>query len=142
VIFSRCQAITFWKLRASYATVSNALEPTFANPQPTFNMSFGNSANLPDLQRYPELTPKPELNRTFEVGTEFRMFNNRLNFDFTYYNSNVSNQYLTKVEAAPGLSKQSRTLIDMNAGKFRIPDLNLLYPMIFSKPLHSTGQLQ
>lgn len=98
------KAITFWKLRASYATVGNALEPTFANPQPTFNNGvFGNSANLPDLQRYPELTPKPELNRTFEVGTEFRMFNNRLNFDFTYYNSNVSNQYLTKVEAAPDL---------------------------------------
>ncbi|CAM3346740.1 SusC/RagA family TonB-linked outer membrane protein [Elizabethkingia occulta] len=114
------KAITFWKLRASYATVGNALEPTFANPQPTFNNGvFGNSANLPDLQRYPELTPKPELNRTFEVGTEFRMFNNRLNFDFTYYNSNVSNQYLTKVEAAPGLSKQSGTLIDMNAGKIQ-----------------------
>lgn len=50
------KAITFWKLRASYATVGNALEPTFANPQPTFNNGvFGNSANLPDLQRYPNL---------------------------------------------------------------------------------------
>lgn len=112
--------ISFWKIRASYATVGNALEPTYANPQPTFNNGvFGNSANLPDLERYPELTPKPELNRTFEVGTEFRMFNNRLSFDFTYYNSNVSNQYLTKVEAAPGLSNQSGTLIDMNAGKIQ-----------------------
>lgn len=115
-IFQLPQAFSFWKLRASYATVGNALEPTYANPVPILNNGVitGYSAYLTKL-----FPPKPEFNRTFEAGTEIRLFKNRLSFDFTFYNSLVKNQYLRQVEAAPGLSDLSGTKIDINAGEIQ-----------------------
>ncbi|WP_163324520.1 TonB-dependent receptor, partial [Enterobacter hormaechei] len=61
-----------------------------------------------------ELFPKPELNRTYEFGTEFRLLKNRLSIDFTYYNSNVSNQYLVGVDAVANFGAATGK-VDINA---------------------------
>ncbi|MFJ1377069.1 SusC/RagA family TonB-linked outer membrane protein [Capnocytophaga canimorsus] len=38
---------------------------------------------------------KPEIQRSIEVGTDLRFFNERLNLDFTYYKTNTRNQILS-----------------------------------------------
>ncbi|EJL75647.1 SusC/RagA family TonB-linked outer membrane protein [Chryseobacterium populi] len=120
-IFSLPQAISFWKVRASYATVGNALDPTSTMPQPEFNggviTGFYSSAPVSN-EMFRDLYPKPEFNRTFEAGTELRMFHNKLSFDFTFYNSVVSNQYLKGVDAATNFGVQSGK-VDINAGKIQ-----------------------
>ena len=97
--------------KSSYATVGNALDPTSTMPQPEFNggVITGSYSSAPVTNaEFSDLFPKPELNKTFEVGTELRFFKNRLSFDFTYNNSVVSNQYLKGVDAATAFGEQSR----------------------------------
>lgn len=118
-IFNLPQAISFWKIRASYATVGNALDPTSTIPQPEFNAGVitGSYSSAPvSNAMFSDLFPKPEFNRTFEAGTELRMFNNKLSFDFTFYKSVVSNQYLKGVDAATNFGVQAGK-VDINAGK-------------------------
>lgn len=40
-------------------------------------------------------TYKPEITKAFEVGAEWRFFNNRFGFDVTYYTTDTENQLLT-----------------------------------------------
>lgn len=124
-VFKLPEAINFWKVRASYATVGNALDPTSTYPQPIFNggVITGSYSSAPvDIANFPQfayLFPKPEMNKTFEAGTEFRLFNNRLSFDFTYYNSNVSNQYLKNVSTGGSIYGTNLAGIDISAGKIQ-----------------------
>ncbi|HFK5506025.1 SusC/RagA family TonB-linked outer membrane protein [Elizabethkingia anophelis] len=115
------KAINFWKVRGSYATVGNALDPTYTMPQYLFNAGaiLGTYSSSPVTNpEFKDLFPKPELNRTFEVGTEMRFMKNRLTFDFTYYNSNVSNQYLVGVDAVANFGAATGK-VDINAGKIQ-----------------------
>lgn len=117
-IFKLPEIINFWKVRGSYATVGLGLPTNISNAMIEYNkgytigvdagtLVFPKSSFITDL-KYKELFPKPEFNKTFEVGTELRMLNNKLSFDITYYNSNTSNQLLeTKIDSyfggiAPG----------------------------------------
>ncbi|MBT2621701.1 MULTISPECIES: SusC/RagA family TonB-linked outer membrane protein [Chryseobacterium] len=103
-VFKLPEVINFWKLRASYATVGLGLPPNISNAMLEYNKgySFGVDAgtivypksSFVTDPRYKDLFPKPELNKTFEAGTELRILRNRLNFDFTYYDSNATNQLL------------------------------------------------
>ncbi|WP_185291090.1 SusC/RagA family TonB-linked outer membrane protein [Chryseobacterium lactis] len=127
-VFKLPEAINFWKVRGSYATVGLGLPTNITNAMIEYNKGYvyevdagtivyprSNFIIDPD---YKELFPKPEFNRTFEVGTELRMLNNRLNFDITYYNSNTSNQLLeTKIDSYFGGLKPGWYYV--NAGKIR-----------------------
>ncbi|OBS11804.1 SusC/RagA family TonB-linked outer membrane protein [Elizabethkingia miricola] len=120
-IFKLPAAINFWKVRGSYATVGNALDPTSTMPQYLFNAGaiVGTFSSSPVTNpEFRELFPKPELNRTYEFGTEFRLLKNRLSIDFTYYNSNVSNQYLVGVDAVANFGAATGK-VDINAGKIQ-----------------------
>ncbi|WP_407482411.1 SusC/RagA family TonB-linked outer membrane protein [Elizabethkingia meningoseptica] len=115
------KTINFWKIRASYATVGNALDPTYTMPQYIFNGGaiLGTYSSSPVTNpNFKDLFPKPELNRTYELGTEMRFLKNRLTFDFTYYNSNVSNQYLVGVDAVSDFGSATGK-VDINAGKIQ-----------------------
>lgn len=50
------------------------------------NPNLGTAYN-PDL--------KPEVQQSLELGTDIRMFDERLNLDFTYYKTNTFNQIMT-----------------------------------------------
>ncbi len=50
-------------------------------------VNFNTTAPFEDLH--------PERTRSIEVGTEWRFFDSRLEFDFTYYKSNTTNQLFT-----------------------------------------------
>jgi len=127
-IFKFPETISFWKIRGSYATVGLGL-----SPNDTYNSTNGLRPYSYSVDAgtiiYPEaslierndffgyLYPRPELNKTIELGTDFRLFKNRLSFDFTYYNSNAENQLLPLEASNIGGSGSKFKLI--NAGKIR-----------------------
>lgn len=81
--------ISFLKVRASYSEVGNA--PMRQITMPTYSLEDGVVNTSPRLLN-PDL--KPERTKSFEVGMNLRMFQNLLNFDLTYYNSNTYNQFI------------------------------------------------
>ncbi len=97
----RSDAVNYMKLRASYGTAPGFPSPyrtrnvLALNPQafvtPNGNVistSVSNTLANPNLQ--------PELSKEYEVGMEARLFNNRLNFEFTYYNRETEDQIFTR----------------------------------------------
>ncbi|MDR2272673.1 MAG: SusC/RagA family TonB-linked outer membrane protein [Sphingobacterium sp.] len=77
------------KIRGSYAQVGNDLPPYITYPTNTLNpygvIVVNDIAFLNPL--------KPEKTASLEIGTEWRMWNNRLNVDLTYYKTNTTNQF-------------------------------------------------
>lgn len=56
--------------------------------------------------------PKPETTTAYETGLEVWMFDNKFNFDITYYNATLKNQFM-KVTTSTGEEKS------VNTGKIR-----------------------
>ena len=74
---------------------------------------------LPDVLPLQDL--KPESTVSWEGGFEWRMFQNRLGIDFTYYRSNTTNQILAIDTPLP--SGYTQKII--NAGKMRSEGVEL-----------------
>jgi len=87
--------INYGKVRGTFAKVGNDIYPFVSNP--TYYSQPGISGINPKVGPRPGETLKPELKSEFEFGTEWRMFNNRLGFEISYYNSETKNQYLQVV---------------------------------------------
>jgi TonB-linked SusC/RagA family outer membrane protein len=87
-------AISFAKVRASFAQVGNDTDP-FAFTQ-TYNRSdpYGASQVYGETSRLSNLNLKPEISSAYEFGTDLRFLNNRAGIDITYYQSNTKNQIL------------------------------------------------
>tara|TARA_R110002051_G_scaffold237675_2_gene298501 strand:+ start:3057 stop:6218 length:3162 start_codon:yes stop_codon:yes gene_type:complete len=89
------EAISFTKLRASWAQVGNDTNPyqttgafvaqTPFNGQPTFSNS--NTIANPNLQ--------PERTSSLEVGADLRFFRDQLRFDVSYYNALTKDQIIS-----------------------------------------------
>ncbi|MBS3739581.1 SusC/RagA family TonB-linked outer membrane protein [Mesohalobacter halotolerans] len=113
--------LDFFKLRAAWAQVGSDTNPYLLsrtyNPQPLFgdNPAFSNNsfAANPDL--------KPERTTSFEVGTDMRFFENKLKFDFTYYNMLSSDQIIF-LPRATSSGKQTQLV---NAGEIRSEGIEL-----------------
>lgn len=99
--------ISFLKVRASYSEVGNA--PKRYITRNSYGMSNG-SLNL--ISFYPATGLKPELTKAFEVGTNIRLWKDKINLDVTYYNSNTYNQLFNTEILTPGKDN-----IYLNAGK-------------------------
>lgn len=109
--------LSFWKLRGSYAQVGN--DTGFDRLRTGYYRSEnGIFLGLPffvseDVLKNPNL--KPEQTQSWEVGTEFRLWNGRLSTDITYYSKRTKNQI---VEAdAPLASGYKREIL--NAGEIK-----------------------
>lgn len=83
--------INYGKVRATYAQVGNDIFPFVTSPTNGFT-SEGNKPAIAAPQ--PGSSLRPELKSEVEIGTEWRMFNNRLGFELSYYNSETKHQYL------------------------------------------------
>jgi len=81
--------INYGKIRGTYAQVGNTVPPYLTQPQNTSNSAGQLIFNTATSFR----TLKPEKTKSFEFGTEWRLLNNRLNFNFTYYKTNTQNQF-------------------------------------------------
>lgn len=102
--------ISFFKVRGSYTNVANEVPFNVVSPWSTLNLG---TQNIDNPTQMPFLNLKPEKIASNEYGIEMRFFKSRLGFDFTYYNSVSTNQFLSL--AAP--SGSGYTVMYVNAGK-------------------------
>ena len=123
--------MNFAKLRASYAQIGNDNDPyktreTYTNYAPNFagvpRYSTPNTMPNNDL--------KPEIITTWEIGGEFKFFNNRFGIDATYYQKNTED-LITDVEISGASGYLFKTL---NAGEMENKGIDL---MISATPLKS-----
>lgn len=83
--------VNFGKVRATFAKVGNDIASTITSP--TSAIVAGESLN-PIVGPRPGTSLKNELKTEIELGTEWRMFNNRLGFELSYYTSETKNQFI------------------------------------------------
>ncbi|KAA5536923.1 SusC/RagA family TonB-linked outer membrane protein [Taibaiella lutea] len=100
----------YGKLRVSYARVGNDANPylwTTTYGRTTLNGDFGSlifpfndvpGFSYGDVIGNPNI--KPEYSTEFEIGTENSFFNDRVSFDFSYYNKNSGDQIIPVALAA------------------------------------------
>ncbi|MBQ3723463.1 MAG: SusC/RagA family TonB-linked outer membrane protein [Bacteroidales bacterium] len=102
------KAISFWKLRASIAQVGNDTEPysinsAYKTKQVDHEKTSAYYMTIPDTVY--DANIRPERKTSWEVGTDYRMFNNRLGLDLTYYKENTRDQIMNvTIPAASGVS--------------------------------------
>ena len=103
--------ISLGKVRGAWSKVGNGLPRYRSNPLNSVGrggvISFNTTAPFSEL--------KPEMTTSVEAGTEWRLFNSRLEFDFTYYKTNTRNQIFSL--AAPSGSRY--TTYYVNAGNIQ-----------------------
>ncbi|TDE45040.1 SusC/RagA family TonB-linked outer membrane protein [Flavobacterium rhamnosiphilum] len=104
--------INFGKVRATYAQVGNDISSFVTTPVKYYRQNAPNYQALAGPKE--GTTLKPELKSEYEFGTEWRMFNNRLGIEVSYYNSETKDQYLQVV--APVGNKEGVTFYGINAG--------------------------
>ncbi|MDC1106712.1 SusC/RagA family TonB-linked outer membrane protein [Prolixibacteraceae bacterium] len=115
--------LSFGKLRAGWAMVGNDTDPyslkeTYTNYQPNFDGTprYSTPNTLPNGNLMPETT------YSWELGGEFKFFNNRLGLDVTYY-SNRTEDLITNV-ALSGSTGYMYTTV--NAGVMTNKGLELM----------------
>lgn len=118
--------INLLKLRSSVSEVGNSI-PNF-----NFNALASSTSGAVKAKQYAAFdNPKPETVLSFETGFDFAAFNNKLNFDMTYYNSTMFNQFLP-------ITGSSGTLLPINSGKIRNQgiEMTLTYSQDITKDLY------
>jgi TonB-linked SusC/RagA family outer membrane protein len=100
--------INLGKVRGAWSQVGNGLPNYRSNPL----NSIGNNGTVSYNTSTPFSELKPEMTTSIEMGTEWRFFGSRLEFDFTYYKTNTRNQLFSL--SAPSGSKY--TTYYVNAG--------------------------
>ena len=92
-LFDLGDDISFAKFRASYAEVGSGFAADLLDPQRTIVFGGGGISTTDPIRPFPGSTPKPERQKSFEIGTEWRFNDNRLGIDIGYYNTKTSDQY-------------------------------------------------
>lgn len=110
------ETFTFGKLRGSWAEVGKG--PLFGQVGQYFvsdsNFPFNGAGGYRADITIGDPNITPEKNRSFEIGTDLRFFNNRLRLDYAYYKTRIKNQIFTVGTAySTGLAGITR-----NAGDF------------------------
>lgn len=95
------QVVDIGKVRLSVSKVGSSIPAYTINP--TNGMNNLGQIVLNTTKPFAEL--KPELTTSFEIGTQWNFFLNRVNVDFTYYKTNTINQLIQA--AAPASSGYS-----------------------------------
>ena len=126
-------AISFAKIRASYAIVGNDCSPYLTGigyyKLDTDNNIYenpNNGNNYPnyvfDSDELRNMDLKPEKQHSVELGAEMRFLNNRLGFDFTWYKTNTKNQILAlSIPMESGVTKRW-----INAGDIQNSGIELM----------------
>ncbi|OYY00621.1 MAG: SusC/RagA family TonB-linked outer membrane protein, partial [Sphingobacteriia bacterium 35-40-5] len=93
-IFTLPNAVSFAKLRGSYATTGNDASPYLTTQFYNFAAGGNNGfISRNGVKPFPDL--KPELTTAKEIGSEAKFFNDRLGFDLGFYTSDSKNQLFT-----------------------------------------------
>ncbi|WP_348799957.1 SusC/RagA family TonB-linked outer membrane protein [Flavobacterium adhaerens] len=105
--------VNFGKVRASFAQVGNDIAPGVTVPLYTVTNGV---VSIPRIGPAEGQSLKPELKSEFEIGTEWRMFDNRLGFELSYYNSSTKDQFM-QVSAGSTNSDLGYNSYAINAGE-------------------------
>lgn len=84
------EQINLLKIRGSYSIVGNDVPAYITHPMDGINMG-----NLEPNTKEPFTEMKPEKMHSMEFGLDLTAFDNRFNFDLTYYKTNNKNQYFS-----------------------------------------------
>ena len=87
--------LSFMKIRGSWAQVGNDTQPY--RLQQLFNSQGLWAGSIPVVSEDTEIANaelRPETTTGIEVGTDIRLFNNRVGIDFTYYDQTTTDQIL------------------------------------------------
>ncbi len=88
--FTMPSIINFAKVRASTTTVGNEVPYNRVDPQHSITSGGGVARNT----QQPFRTLKPELVSSTEIGTNWRFWDERFGFDFTWYSIESTDQYI------------------------------------------------
>jgi len=114
------KAVSFAKVRGSWAQTGNDATPYLLNQTYTFSAGGPNGFISRDgIKPFPNL--KPELTTALEFGLEMKFLNNRLGFDLGYYTTDSKNQ-LFRVDIPPASGWSSEFI---NAGLVRNSGIEL-----------------
>ncbi len=125
--------INFWKLRAGLTQVGNeaspyqtqtiySINPTIANAAPIDTGTPFNGVNIMTQgNRLGSSLLQPEKITELEIGTEIKLFNNRVGIDLAWYNKESSAQIFT-VDVPPSSGYTTRVV---NLGRVRNRGLEL-----------------
>ncbi len=94
-LFDLGDKISFAKLRTSYAEVGNGFGADLIARNRSILFGGGGINPNDPINPFPGTTPKPERQRSFEIGTEWRFDNNRYGIELGYYRTSTINQYFT-----------------------------------------------
>ncbi|MCH2034948.1 MAG: SusC/RagA family TonB-linked outer membrane protein [Tenacibaculum sp.] len=127
-MFELPEVINFAKLRVSYAEVGKDI-PVYATiPLNSINSTNNGISNAP-FAPIPGETLEPERQKSFEIGAEFRLLDNRLGVEFTYYDTKTLNQIFF-IQAAPNPQGYTQNIV--NAGEITNKGIELV---IDGKPI-------
>ncbi len=97
--------VSYAKLRASYAEVGNSLPFGVANNAPPYSLDNAGNVNGRNAMPYFNGTEivelKPERSKSYEFGTDFRFFQDKLSLNLTYYNATTFDQVF-QIQAPAG----------------------------------------
>lgn len=107
--------LDLWKIRASAAQVGSTIDQYNIYPTYALSTKYGDHSTMYEPTSQKNFNIEPSISTSYEIGTEFRMFGNRLWGDFNFYNRDDKNQILS-VTSAPQSGYSTRKL---NAGLIR-----------------------
>ena len=104
--------LDFWKLRGSVAQVGSTMDPYQVYETYASSAKYEELSAMSMSTRELNLGIKPTISTSWEIGTEFKMFKNRLWGDINYYVKNTKNQIIN-LPVAPTSGYSTKK---MNAG--------------------------
>lgn len=100
--------LDYWKLRTSLASTARTPQP-YMN-QSVYNLVASSGGGYAYGFNNNNMYMEPEIQNTYEIGTELRMLNNMLNFDITYYNTLCDKQIAENFRTSYGTGFVLNTL--------------------------------
>ncbi len=88
--------VSFGKVRGSWSKVGNDIPLYVSNSQD--HILAGGGVKAADASPFSDL--KPEMTTSIEFGTEWKLFDYRLDADFTFYKTNTKNQFFMLASSA------------------------------------------
>ena len=114
--------LNFWKIRGSVAQVGSTISAYSVLPTYTVNTKLHGQTTLYEPTTQVNQNIKPTISTSYEVGTEFKMFNNRFSGDINFYLKNTKNDIIN----ANVLPQSGYAYRKMNAGLVRNKGIEVL----------------
>ncbi len=124
--------LTMAKLRVGVAGVGGDTAPYSLTTPLNFGLPWDNNYALSINSTLGNNTLEPEKKFSYEIGTDIRFFNNRLKFDFAYYDTRTKNQIMS-IELPTSTSYTGKII---NAGEIQNRGIEL---MVHARPVETAG---